>query len=313
MRRFEGRRRLRPPSHSRRWQASHITRAWFEGARSVTAAIQPLDPIAAAEADIAGSKSLMAAVADDLSQHERWLAHYRLAEKRHARWVVLQELVYRLEIARRRLMRFLRRVSLLALRLARRTASFAARTAVLVSASIRDAAIACLNWLRPRARRSLCCCGDGLLRLRFGSRQSLALLARFSHARLPPRGRGHACKPRARRRGPRASRWRLPQRCCIGSQGPGNEREPLPAFFGEGWSTARALSRPGPRAPRWRLPQRCCTGSQGPGNERGRLPAFFGDGRSTPRASSRLGRRPPRVPLLSISGSGFQRPRSGPP
>jgi hypothetical protein len=118
----------------------------------VTAAIQPLDPIAAAQADIAGSKSLMAAVADDLSQHEKWLAHYRLAEKRHARWVVLQELVYRLEIARRGLMRFLRRVSLLALRLARRTASFAARTAVLAAASIRDAAIACVNWLRPRVR-----------------------------------------------------------------------------------------------------------------------------------------------------------------
>ena len=117
----------------------------------MTIAIQPLDPIAAAEAEIAGSKSLMAAVADDLSQHERWLAHYQLAEKRHARWVMLQELIYRTELALRRLMRFLRRVSLLALRLARRVASFAARTAVFVYTSIRDAVIACFNWLRPRA------------------------------------------------------------------------------------------------------------------------------------------------------------------
>jgi hypothetical protein len=117
----------------------------------VTIAIQPLDPIAAAEAEIAGSKSLMAAVADDLSQHERWLAHYQLAEKRHARWVMLQELIYRTELALQRLMRFSRRVSLLALRLARRVAAFTASTAVFVYTSIRDAVIACLDWLRPRA------------------------------------------------------------------------------------------------------------------------------------------------------------------
>ena len=117
----------------------------------MTIAIQKPDPIAAAEAEIAGSKSLMAAVADDLSQHERWLAHYQLAEKRHARWVMLQELIYRTELALRRLMRFLQRVLLLALRLARRVASFTARTVVFVYTSIRDAVIACIDWLRPRA------------------------------------------------------------------------------------------------------------------------------------------------------------------
>ena len=57
--------------------------------------------------------------------------------------------------------------------------------------------------------RSLSCCGDGSLRLRFGSRHSLARLPRFSHAGLPPHGRGRACKSRARRPGPRAPRWRL--------------------------------------------------------------------------------------------------------
>ena len=71
----------------------------------MTIAIQRPDPIAAAEAEIAGSKSLMAAVADDLSEHERWLAHYQQAEKRHARWVMLQELIYRTELALRRLSR----------------------------------------------------------------------------------------------------------------------------------------------------------------------------------------------------------------
>ena len=93
----------------------------------------------------------MAAVADDLSQHERWLAHYQLAEKRHARWVMLQKLIYRTELALRRLMRFLRRVSLLAFRLARRVASFTARTTVFVYTSVRDAVIACFDWLRARA------------------------------------------------------------------------------------------------------------------------------------------------------------------
>jgi hypothetical protein len=152
----------------------------------VTIAIQPLDPIAAAEAEIAGSKSLMAAVADDLSQHERWLAHYQQAEKRHARWVMLQELIYRTELALRRLMRFLRRVSLLSFRLARRVASFTARTAVFVYASIRDAVIACFDWLRPRAlafarllRRWLVASSVWLAAQ---SRAFAALLARWSSA-----------------------------------------------------------------------------------------------------------------------------------
>jgi hypothetical protein len=163
-----------------------ITRASFEGARPVTIAIQRPDPIAAAEAEIAGSKSLMAAVADDLSQHERWLAHYQLAEKRHARWVMLQELIYRTELALRRLMRFLRRVSLLTFRLARRVASFTARTAVFVYASIRDAVIACIDWLRPRAvafaRLSRRWLVASWVWLAAQSRAGAALIARWSSA-----------------------------------------------------------------------------------------------------------------------------------
>ncbi|MGE3529231.1 MAG: hypothetical protein AB7G54_07360 [Methyloceanibacter sp.] len=150
----------------------------------MTAAIQPLDPIAAAEADIAGSKSLMAAVADDLGQHERWLAHYRLAEKRHARLVMLQELIWRLDLARQRLMRASRRAALLMLRLARRTASLAARTAIFVYVTARDAVIAGIGWLRPRARtaaslleRWLAVCW---LWCAARSRQLAALLARSS-------------------------------------------------------------------------------------------------------------------------------------
>ena len=41
----------------------------------MTGASDTLDPIAAAEAGIVGSKHLIASVANDLSQQERWLAH----------------------------------------------------------------------------------------------------------------------------------------------------------------------------------------------------------------------------------------------
>ncbi|MGH6831624.1 MAG: hypothetical protein ACRECM_01170, partial [Methyloceanibacter sp.] len=117
----------------------------------MSGASRVLDPIEAAEAGIAGSKDLMAAVADDLSQQERWLAHYRLAEKRHARRVKVQELIYQLELGRRRLMRFLKRIGLLSLRLARSIASFVAGTAVALFVIVRRAVTACIVWLRPRA------------------------------------------------------------------------------------------------------------------------------------------------------------------
>jgi hypothetical protein len=99
---------------------------------------------------------------------------------------MLQELIYRTELALRRLMRFLRRVSLLTLRLARRVAAFTSRTAVFVYASIRDAVIACIGWLRPRAlafarlsRRWLVASWVWLVAQ---SRAAAALLARWSSA-----------------------------------------------------------------------------------------------------------------------------------
>jgi hypothetical protein len=117
----------------------------------VTGASDTLDPIAAAERGIAGSKNLIAAVADELSQQQRWLAHYQVAEKRHARRLKFQELIYWLEIRRRRLMRMLKRLALLSLRLARSVASFVARTAVSLFIMLRRAVTACATWLRPRA------------------------------------------------------------------------------------------------------------------------------------------------------------------
>ncbi len=117
----------------------------------MTGASDTLDPIAAAEARIAGSKNLMAAVADELSQQQRWLAHYQVAEKRHARRVRVQGILYRLELARRASMRFLRRLALMSLRLARSVASFVSRTAIALFVTLSRAVTACITWLRPRA------------------------------------------------------------------------------------------------------------------------------------------------------------------
>ena len=94
----------------------------------MTGASDTLDPIAAAERGIAGSKNLIAAVADELSQQQRWLAHYQVAEKRHARRVKFQELTYWLELRRRRLVRWSSRLALTSLRGARAGAAFLWRT-----------------------------------------------------------------------------------------------------------------------------------------------------------------------------------------
>ena len=114
-------------------------------------ASKALDPIAAAEAGIAGSKDLIAAVARDLGQHQRWLAHYDVAEKRHARRVMLQNVLWRLEWARRRLMRRLARFGVRVLRLAHLAAILTAEFLLRLAAALNRAASAAVAWLSPRA------------------------------------------------------------------------------------------------------------------------------------------------------------------
>jgi hypothetical protein len=116
----------------------------------VRGASDTLDPIAAAEAGIAGSKHLIASVADDLSQQERWLAHYRVAERRRARRAKIRELIYWLEMKRQRLARWLRRQALTGLRLARTATTFLWRNAVDLVVFICRTATSCFLWLRPR-------------------------------------------------------------------------------------------------------------------------------------------------------------------
>ena len=116
----------------------------------MTGASDTLDQIAAAEAGIVGSKHLIASVANDLSQQERWLAHYRVAERRRARRAQIHELIYWLELRRQRLARWLRRMALIALRVARTAAAFLWRNAVALFIILRDAATAAYHWARPR-------------------------------------------------------------------------------------------------------------------------------------------------------------------
>ncbi|MBC8019775.1 MAG: hypothetical protein H7X78_01020, partial [Methyloceanibacter sp.] len=117
----------------------------------MSGASDTLDPIAAAEAGIAGSKDLMAAVARELGQHQRWLAHYRLAEKRHARRVMLQALIDRLERGRRRLTRWAKRLALISLRSARSVAASLSRTAAVLLLALHRFVVACFVLLRSSA------------------------------------------------------------------------------------------------------------------------------------------------------------------
>ena len=110
------------------------------------------DPIEAAEDDIAGSKDLIASVADEINQHQRWLENYRVAEKERARRLKRQELMYQLELRRRRTVRSLRRFSLASLRLARRVASFLVRNGTALVVALGQLLVRCAAWTAPRAR-----------------------------------------------------------------------------------------------------------------------------------------------------------------
>jgi hypothetical protein len=107
----------------------------------VSGAVDTLDPIEAARADIAGSKHLIAAVADDLSRHQEWLENYRVSEKRHARWLHIQELRHQTERKRQALVRALKRSALSVALLVRSIWLFCVR---LVTAFV--------AWFTPRAR-----------------------------------------------------------------------------------------------------------------------------------------------------------------
>jgi hypothetical protein len=106
----------------------------------VSGAVDTLDPVEAARADIAGSKHLIASVTDDLSQHQEWLKNYRVAEKRHARWLQFQELKYQTELKRRTTARAVKRFALGVALLVRSVWLFVVKWTT-----------AFVAWLKPRA------------------------------------------------------------------------------------------------------------------------------------------------------------------
>jgi hypothetical protein len=113
---------------------------FVSGASDTLDRIDTLDPIEAAEIDIAGSKDLIASVTDEISQHQRWIENYRVSEKRHARWLQFQEIRYQLELKRRALTRALKRFSLNLALLARAIWAFTVKWTT-----------AFIAWLTPRA------------------------------------------------------------------------------------------------------------------------------------------------------------------
>ena len=197
------------------------------------------DPIAAAEAGIAGSKHLIASVANDLSQQERWLAHYRVAEQRRARRAKIREMIYWLELRRRRLARWLRQMALIGLRLARTAAAFLWRNAVALYVLVRDTATACFLWLRPRVyAAALMLAAWTLALLAWAATEASAARAR---RRQGSRHRRRVDRPTSTN--PRRDPVAMPHR-CLGLD-PDRGRAACPrldqgASIGAAWSAAQA-------------------------------------------------------------------------
>jgi hypothetical protein len=118
----------------------------------MSGATDTLDPVEAAEDDIAGSKDLIASVADEISQHQRWLENYRVSETKRARRLKRQELMYQLDIRRRRTIRSAKRFALASLILARRVASFLVRNGTALLVTLRRLLARGAAWTAPRAR-----------------------------------------------------------------------------------------------------------------------------------------------------------------
>ncbi len=105
----------------------------------MSGASDTLDPVEAAEDDIARSKHLIASTLDDLSRHHSWLESYHREERRRAQRLKRQETLRRLEHGRQRVvwrLWHLTRVSLAALGAA---AALVARNAAALAA-----------WAAPR-------------------------------------------------------------------------------------------------------------------------------------------------------------------
>ena len=110
-----------------------------------------IDPIDAARDDIAGSKDLIASAVEDLTQHQRWIENYRVAETRHARRVRRQEVMLAVELTTKRILRALRRFALLVALNARAIWRFTVSMSVTVARAVTAASIYAYELARSAA------------------------------------------------------------------------------------------------------------------------------------------------------------------
>ena len=158
-----------------------------------------IDPIDAARDDIAGSKDLIASAVEDLSQHQRWIENYRVAETRHARRVRRQELMLAIELTTKRILRALRRFALLTARLARATWRVAVSVSVRVARAVAAASIyayaltrSAIAWTSPRVHALAIATGQ---RIATASAWTLHQLRTLTRATLE-RSRARLCLER---------------------------------------------------------------------------------------------------------------------
>lgn len=118
----------------------------------MSGASSTLDPIEAARADIAQSRNLIASVTHDLHRTQRWFDGYKLAEKRHARRLKRQELLYRLELRRQQVARFSKRTALSAARDARDVYRTLYAAGVVTLHFLDRKASTAAAWAAPRLR-----------------------------------------------------------------------------------------------------------------------------------------------------------------
>jgi hypothetical protein len=126
-----------------------------------------LDPVEAARADIAQSRDLIASAANDLHRTQRWFDSYQLAEKRHARRLRRQELLYQLELRRQQVARFSKRTALTAARDARDTYRTLHAASVVTLRFLQRHTSAAAAWAEPKLRTAWLWLAVQARRLRF--------------------------------------------------------------------------------------------------------------------------------------------------
>lgn len=161
---------------ARRWQ----TEPGLASGRGSPGVLDALDPIDAAQSDIAGSKDLIASINDDINQHNRWLETYHSDERKHARRVRRQEVLYQAERHSRRFADVVKRVAQFLWRWTRTIALFLWVPAKAAFVSLSDLVSRGIAWLTPYAQTAVTVAGIALVWLALEFRALLLTATRWS-------------------------------------------------------------------------------------------------------------------------------------